>query len=174
MGVTLFRSSKINAKISMLAAKWPFRSPKKLLLQSIVQHLIMLNLIRDLRIWKRRSERHLYRKQLICFISLKWLMLWWFIFTIACPVLQWSWYVGVFNTINLIKTSWVINRADLRCEPPPSYYCNPSVCQFVTKDIKKCVLHAQMPLLVENSSESSICKLGSESERLQSERFDLL
>lgn len=126
--ITLFRSSKINAKTSMLAAKWPFRSPKKLLLQSIVQHLIMLNLIRDLRTWKRRSERHLYRKQLICFISLKWLMLWWFIFTIACPVLQWSWYVGVFNTINLIKTSWVINRADLRCEPPPHHATTAHLC----------------------------------------------
>lgn len=73
--------------------------------------------MQKLRAWERRSERHLSKKQLICFISLKWLMLWWFIFTMACPALQWSWYVGVFNTINLIRTSSVINRLDWRCVP---------------------------------------------------------
>lgn len=84
------------------------------------------------------------KKQLICFISLQWPLLWWLLFTMACPALRRSWYVGDFHTINLIRTSSVINRLGLRGQrggggcPSLQGPRSPFAYQFVAKDIRMC------------------------------------
>lgn len=128
-----------------------------------------MKLIQKLGTWERRSERHLPKKQLICFISLKWRMLWWFLFTMARRPPQWSWRVRVFNTINLIRTSSVINRPDFRGAPLLAGPWSPFAYQFVAKDIRIVFFMLSCSRLSQIVLGSSICKLVWEPARRQRE-----